>query len=153
MDAACRIRPATTADASRLAVLERRSFTDPWSEASFLEVLTLPGTVALIGEVDGVAVGYFLAREILGSAELLNLAVTPERRRRGIGQALLEAGLAAVRSRGGREVFLEVRASNAAAQALYLGHGFRPAGRRRGYYQRPSEDALVLHLALPGASG
>jgi [ribosomal protein S18]-alanine N-acetyltransferase len=153
MDAACRIRPATTADAARLAVLERRSFTDPWSEASFHEVLALPGTIALIGEVDGAAVGYFLAREILGSAELLNLAVTPERRRRGIGQRLLEEGLAAVRSRGGREIFLEVRASNAAAQALYLGHGFRPAGRRRGYYQKPTEDALVLHLQLLAASG
>jgi ribosomal-protein-alanine N-acetyltransferase len=153
MDAACRIRPATTADAARLAVLERRSFTDPWSEASFHEVLALPGTIALIGEVDGAAVGYFLAREILGSAELLNLAVTPERRRRGIGQQLLEAGLAAVRNRGGREIFLEVRASNTAAQALYLGHGFRPAGKRRGYYQRPTEDALVLHLQLPVASG
>jgi ribosomal-protein-alanine N-acetyltransferase len=116
-------------------------------------VLVLPGTVALVGEVDGMAVGYFLAREILGSAELLNLAVTPERRRRGIGQALLEAGLAVVRNRGGREIFLEVRASNAAAQSLYLGHGFRPAGRRRGYYQKPSEDALVLHLELPAASG
>jgi len=153
MDATCRIRPATIADAVRLAALERRSFTDPWSEASFREVLVMPGTIALIGEVDGAAVGYFLAREILGSAELLNLAVTPERRRRGIGQALLEAGLAVVRGRGGREIFLEVRASNAAAKALYLGNGFRPAGRRRGYYQKPSEDALVLHLALPTASG
>ena len=153
MDAACRIRPANTADASGLAALERRCFTDPWSEASFREVLAMPGTIALIGEGDGAAIGYFLAREILGSAELLNLAVTPERRRRGIGQALLEAGLAVVRGRGGREIFLEVRASNAAAQALYLAYGFRPAGRRRGYYQKPSEDALVLHLALPNASG
>ena len=82
-------------------------------------------------------VGYFLAREILGTAEVLNLAVVPERRGQGLGGVLLDAGLAAVRARGGSEVFLEVRASNAVAQALYAARGFRIEGRRRGYYRRP----------------
>ena len=62
---------------------------------------------------------------------------------------MLDAGLAAVRARGGSEVFLEVRASNAVAQALYAGRGFRTEGRRRGYYRRPDEDALVLRLVMP----
>jgi ribosomal-protein-alanine N-acetyltransferase len=125
-------------------------FTDPWSEASF-PGNALPGTIALISGWTAWSLASWRGKSSAPPA--LKPRGNAGRRRRGIGQALLEAGLAAVRSRGGREVFLEVRASNAAAQALYLGHGFRPAGRRRGYYQRPSEDALVLHLALPGASG
>ena len=96
-------------------------------------------------------IAYFLAREILGTAEVLNLAVVPEYRGRGLGGGLLDAGLAAVRARGGSEVFLEVRASNTLAQALYAARGFRTENRRRGYYRRPDEDALVLRLLLDPA--
>jgi [ribosomal protein S18]-alanine N-acetyltransferase len=79
---------------------------------------------------------------------VLNLAVVPDFRGRGLGAGLLDAGLEAVRNRGGTEVFLEVRASNAVAQSLYAGRGFRTEGRRRGYYRRPDEDALVLRLVM-----
>lgn len=93
-------------------------------------------------------VGYLIGREVGGSGEILNLAVEPAFRRRGIARALLEAGLAALRRRGAGEVFLEVRVSNAAAQALYRQAGFRPVGQRPGYYRSPREDALVLRLEL-----
>lgn len=83
-----------------------------------------------------------------GTGEVLNLAVAPEFRRRGIGGALLRAGLGALRHRKVGEVFLEVRESNHSAQALYLAHGFRPVGQRSAYYRNPKEDALVLRLAL-----
>jgi ribosomal-protein-alanine N-acetyltransferase len=78
----------------------------------------------------------------------LNLAVSPEFRRQGIGRALLRAGLAYFRKRRVEEVFLEVRESNLSAQALYLSYGFRPVGQRSAYYRNPKEDALVLWLAL-----
>jgi ribosomal-protein-alanine acetyltransferase len=110
--------------------------------------LGMPGTVALVMTAADQPMAYFLAREILGTAEVLNLAVVPEFRGRGLGAELLDAGLSAVRARGGSEVFLEVRASNAVAQALYAGRGFRTEGRRRGYYRRPDEDALVLRLVM-----
>jgi ribosomal-protein-alanine N-acetyltransferase len=105
----------------------------------------------LVAEVDQVVVGYLVAREAGGSGEILNLAVDPSFRRGGIGRALLDAGLAALRRRGAEEIFLEVRESNFAAQALYLGAGFRPVGQRAGYYRNPLEDALVLRLGpTPG---
>jgi ribosomal-protein-alanine N-acetyltransferase len=142
------IRPANFADAAAMAAIERRSFSDPWPLDGFREALGMPGTVALVMTDRDEPIAYFLAREILGTAEVLNLAVMPEYRGRGLGGGLLDAGLEAVRARGGSEVFLEVRVSNNLAQALYAARGFQTEGRRRGYYRRPDEDALVLRLLL-----
>jgi ribosomal-protein-alanine N-acetyltransferase len=152
MDAPYPIRPANFADSAALADIERRCFSDPWPLDGFREVFSMPGTVALVSTERDEPIAYFLAREILGTAEVLNLAVVPEHRGRGLGGLLLDAGLDAVKARGGSEVFLEVRASNTVAQALYAGRGFRMEGRRRGYYRRPDEDALVLRLLLPPAA-
>jgi [ribosomal protein S18]-alanine N-acetyltransferase len=148
MDGGYRIRPAVPADAKALLALERRTFTDPWSEASFREALTSAWTFGLVAETARGPAGYMIGREVAGTGEVLNLAVAPEFRRRGIAGALLEAGLAAFRRRHVDEVFLEVRESNRSAQALYLGRGFRAVGQRAGYYRNPKEDALVLRLAL-----
>jgi ribosomal-protein-alanine N-acetyltransferase len=105
-----------------------------------------------VAEIDKVIVGYLIAREAGGSGEILNLAVDPPQRRGGIARALLQSGLAALRRRGADEVFLEVRESNLAAQALYLSAGFRPVGQRAGYYRNPLEDALVLRLGFAAES-
>ncbi len=148
MDAPYRIRSAVPADATGLVGVERRAFSDPWSEASFREALVSPWTFGLVADAGRRTAGYLIAREVAGSGEVLNLAVAPEFRRRGIGGALLDAGLAALRRRKVDEVFLEVRESNISAQALYLGHGFRPVGQRAAYYRNPPEDALVLRLEL-----
>jgi ribosomal-protein-alanine N-acetyltransferase len=148
MDAPYRIRSAVPADAKALLAIERRSFTDPWSEASFNEALTSAWTFGLVAETGRGIAGYMIGREVAGTGEVLNLAVVPEFRRRGIAGALLEAGLVAFRRRNVDEVFLEVRESNRSAQALYLGRGFRAVGQRAAYYRNPKEDALVLRLAL-----
>ena len=148
MDGPYRIRSAVAADAAGLVAIERRAFSDPWSEASFREALTSPWTFGLVAEGARGVAGYLIGREVAGTGEVLNLAVTPELRRRGIGGALLEAGLTALRRRRVDEVFLEVRESNRSAQALYLGYGFRAVGQRAAYYRNPREDALVLRLEL-----
>jgi [ribosomal protein S18]-alanine N-acetyltransferase len=148
MDVAYQIRPAVSADANAMLALERRAFTDPWSEASFHEALTSAWTFGLVAETKRGMAGYMIGREVAGTGEVLNLAVAPEFRRRGIAGALLEASLAAFRRRKVDEVFLEVRESNRSAQALYLSHGFRAVGQRASYYRNPREDALVLRLAL-----
>ena len=148
MDARYRIRSAVAADTSGLYAIERRAFSDPWSEASFREALVSPWSFGLVAESGRGVAGYLIGREVAGSGEVLNLAVAPEYRRRGIGGALLGAGLAAFRRRKVDEVFLEVRESNISAQALYAGHGFRPVGQRAAYYRNPREDALVLRLEL-----
>jgi [ribosomal protein S18]-alanine N-acetyltransferase len=148
MDARYRIRPAALADLAALVAIERRCFSDPWSEAAFREALSTELTFALVVDSGRRPAGYFIGREAAGSGEILNLAVAPEFRRRGIGGALLEEGLAAFRRRRTSEVFLEVRESNHSAQALYLARGFRPVGQRAAYYRNPRENALVLRLAL-----
>ena len=165
MDARYRIRPARLTDAAELAAIERRCFTDPWSERSFREALSAVWTFGLVAEaLDGVppgngasdhaaVTGYLIAREIGGTGEILNLAVAPESRRHGIARALLDDGLRALRRRQVGEVFLEVRESNLGAQTLYLTTGFRPVGERRGYYRNPKEDALVLRLDLQESPG
>ena len=147
-DAPCRIRPARAADVDALSALERRCFSDPWSDASFRESVEAGWSFGLVAETAAGVVGYLIAREAAGTGEILNLAVAPEIRRGGIARQLLDAGLAALAVRNVEEVFLEVRESNLAAQALYVGAGFRPVGQRSGYYRSPREDALVLRRDL-----
>ena len=84
--------------------------------------------------------------EAADEGEILNLAVAPAGRRRGLGRALVEAMLEALRTRGIRQVYLEVRESNSSARALYASRGFKEVGRRKAYYRRPVEDAIVLRL-------
>ncbi len=145
MGAGYRIRPALLADVPGLAELEPRCFSDPWSATGFREMLEAPHILALVTEGPGRKLaGYLVARVIEGEGEILNLAVDPARRRRGLGSELLEAGLSLIKARGGEAIFLEVRVSNQAAINLYLAKGFRPIGQRRGYYRRPVEDAMVL---------
>ena len=148
MDAPFRIRSAAVADTAALVAIERRCFSDPWTEPSFREALGSEWTFGLVADTPRGVGGYMIGREAAGSGEVLNLAVAPEFRRRGIGGALLEAGLAAFRRRRATEVFLEVRESNHSAQSLYLARGFRAVGQRAAYYRNPREDALVLRLPL-----
>jgi ribosomal-protein-alanine N-acetyltransferase len=148
MDARFHIRPAALADAPTLSRLERQCFSDPWSTEGFREVLATPVCFGLIGEAGLEIQGYLLARAVAGEGEILNLAVVPGARRRGIGGALLEVGLRQLRNRGAREVFLEVRESNQAARAMYQSRGFRVVGARQRYYRQPVEDALVFRLPL-----
>ncbi len=94
-----------------------------------------------VAEKDGDTAGFLVSRDLGGAEiELLNLAVAPGFRRRGVGRALVAELIR--RSRG--DIFLEVRASNLGALAFYAALGFQPAGRRSGYYQGPEEDAVVM---------
>jgi ribosomal-protein-alanine N-acetyltransferase len=148
MDAPFRIRSAAVADVAAMVAIERRCFSDPWSESSFRESLESEWTFAIVADTSRGLAGYVVGRETAGTGEVLNLAVAPEFRRKGAGGALLEAGLAAFRRRHATEVFLEVRESNHSAQALYIARGFRPVGQRASYYRNPKEDALILRLPL-----
>ena len=154
MDGPCRLRPASLADVPAIARLELRAFSDAWTEAQLVDSLSQSGAVGLVAqEDDDIVVGHLIGRTVVDEGEILTLAVAPERRRRGIAARLLTEALAIMAGRGVGRVWLAVRASNDAAQALYQEHGFAPAGRRRGYYREPVEDALVLRRELsPSAS-
>jgi len=143
-----RIRPAETADAAAIWAVECRAFSDPWSLSGIGEMIRAASTRTLVAEAGGTVAGFLVARAIRDEGEILNLAVLPEHRRRGLGRELLTAGLNWLREGGAREVYLEVRHSNEAALAMYRARGFRPVGVRTDYYRHPREDALVLRCLL-----
>lgn len=148
MDATYRIRPATVADVPAIAAIERACFSDPWTAAGIAETIQYGTARAFVAVDSGRVAGYVMARISGEEAEILNLAVLPEDRRRGLARQLLTAGLAALVESNVADAYLEVRESNAGAIALYQGFGFRPVGLRSDYYRNPREDALVLRAAL-----
>ena len=148
MDARYRIRRATNADAASLAEIERRCFTDPWSTAGIVETIQHGTTIGLVVECGEGVIGYLMARISGEEGEILNLAVLPKSRRKGIARCLLEEALGSIAAAGVLEVYLEVRQSNDPALSLYQAHGFRPVGLRPDYYRDPREDALVLRAPL-----
>ena len=143
------IRPAMWEDIPLVAAIESESFSDPWSERSFGEILLAQAAIFLVAarSESRTIAGYVVALVVQNEGEILNLAVAPGFRRRGLGGELLDAGLSAVHARGARDIFLEVRESNQPALALYGTRGFSAIGQRRKYYRNPVEDALVLRRA------
>lgn len=142
------MRPATRADLTALAELERAAFDDPWTEVQLREALGWTGAVAIVAENATGLIGYVLGRVITDQAEILSLATAVPHRRRGVGRELLTTALDAMVDRGARSAWLEVRVSNQAARAMYQSAGFVAAGRRRDYYRQPLEDALILRREL-----
>ena len=119
-----------------------------WPAASVREVLAWDGVLGLAGEAKGKVVAFLIARQVKDEAEVLNLAVAPESRRRGEGGTLLRAAVGEFRRRGINRVFLEVRESNANGIAFYKKHSFTTTGRREGYYRDPVEAAIVMEIRL-----
>lgn len=138
------VRDAAAADIPRIEKLEKISFSVPWTAETLLRQLGDEGHVFLAAECDGVLVGYMGLQYVLDEGYVTNVATAPEFRQRGIASALIAETV----SRGGRLglrfLTLEVRESNSAARALYAKHGFKDAGRRRGYYENPVEDAILM---------
>ncbi len=133
--------------------IEQAAFTDPWSRRSFEELLAQPHVRALaVDGDDGALAGYVLYTVVAGEGEILNLAVAPGARRRGLGRILLEATLDRMRETGAATVFLEVRQSNQAAIELYARSGFASISLRRGYYRNPTEHAVTMALDLTAAT-
>ena len=147
--AAVEIRRLTYADLPQVVAIERRAFTTPWSLAMFVLELSKPSGVCLAADVEGELVGYLVCSRYDTVWHVMNIAVDPDRRRRGIATALLQALL----ERVGRDapVTLEVRHSNTGAIALYERFGFRSAGVRRRYYADNGEDAVIMWRSLPPA--
>ncbi len=134
-----------------MLAVERLSFADPWRESDFADAIA--GAVPFfVAEVDGHVAAYAIGRCAADEGEILNIGVHPDWRRRGIARALVRALLDALGAAGARQVYLEVRESNAAARQLYAAYGFGEIGRRARYYRRPVEDAVILR-AVVGADG
>jgi len=130
-----------------LVALERIAFSDPWSRGDFADCLRSHWP-AYVAENGADPIGYIVGRAVADEGEILNLGVALLSRRRGVGTALVRRLLDDFGARGVRSAFLEVRESNHPAQQLYASFGFTAVGRRRHYYQRPTEDAVVLRAAI-----
>lgn len=144
-----KIRRYRTDDADAVRrILEESPEAACWSTKSFDETSRLDGALVLVCEKRGEVNGFIIARQIADEAEVLNLAVQRDRRRRGEGGALLEAALSAFKAAGVSRVYLEVRESNAVATMFYEKHGFRRTGKRNGYYRDPDEAAILLEKKL-----
>lgn len=131
-------------------MIERACFSDPWSEVSFRQALDNSAVffrVAAEG-AEGPIVGYVVAWFAGGEGEIANVAVAPSARGRGIGGLLLDAAIMAAGEYGAEALYLDVRESNARARSLYDSRGFIEVGRRRRYYRRPAEDAIVLRRGI-----
>ena len=145
-------RPMREADLASVAALEAQIHAAPWTIGNFRDALAA-GYAARVGERDGRIVAYGVLMLGPGEAQILNLSVVPEARRQGIGRELLRYFVDDARWLHAGQIFLEVRASNVAAIALYETEGFTPVARRLGYYpgvgvDAPREDALVMRRAL-----
>lgn len=144
------LRPAIAADVNEIVRIERASFADPWSEESFRRILGGQSAIfqVIVMAPENRLAGYIIAFTIAPDAELLNVAVDPTYRGRGLAGQMLDAVLIQLGASGVRTAYLEVRESNRAARALYGSRGFKEIGRRRNYYRRPVEDALVMRRVL-----
>lgn len=126
----------------------RPCFGEGWSRSQCAGILPMAGVTLTIGNDDNGAIGFALARAVSDEAELLLIAVDPDRQGRGAGTALLEQFIATARAAGAHRLHLEVRDGNPAI-GLYRAYGFLPAGRRRNYYRGPDgerHDAVTLML-------
>ena len=134
----------TAAHVPQVAALEQECFSDPWSQQSVASELDNPLSLWLVWVEDGVVLGYVGSQTVMDETDMMNVAVAPAARRRGIAQKLIEALVQQLQKQGSRCLSLEVRASNAPAIALYGRLGFREVGRRLNYYRHPKEDGLIL---------
>lgn len=138
------IEPMEACHVPQIAQLEKRCFTDPWSEKSIASELENPLALWLVA-VDGEKlIGYVGSQTVLGETDMMNLAVAPEARRQGTGRALVLALVDALTEKGSHSLMLEVSVSNTPARTLYESLGFSQVGRRPKYYVNPKEDALIL---------
>ena len=123
-----------------------------WLAADYVCLPHTAGAVFLVAEVEVNAAsrvaGFAAFHQVLDEADLRNLAVAPEYRRRGVARALIEAACHRLQQAGAKRLFLEVRVSNEPARSLYSSLGFVLHSRRKNYYRDPDEDAYVLCLEL-----
>ncbi len=126
-----------------VAKIEELCFSEPWSAAA-LELLIFDGAVGFVCVTEGRVAAYGGMMHVLDEGQITNIATHPDFRRRGYAAEVLCALCDFAVCHGLSEITLEVRASNSAAISLYSAQGFLKVGERRGFYRRPTEDAIIM---------
>lgn len=132
----------------QIVELEKLCFSDPWSRPMIEPELTNPLSLWLVATQDDTLLGYIGSQSVLDAADIMNVAVSPQCRRKGIAQQLIASLSSALVQRNVRFLALEVRASNLPAISLYEKLGFIQVGRRPAYYRNPKEDAIIMRKEL-----
>lgn len=127
-----------------LAEIEQLCFAVPWSKKQLLEELENPLGSYFVAVEDGRVLGYIGSQTVIDETCVMNVAVRPDCRGRGLGSLLMEALVKDCLEKGSRLLTLEVRVSNEPALALYRAFGFQQVGLRKGYYEKPREDAIIM---------
>ena len=141
--------PLQPAHIDQMAQIEIECFSVPWSREALLEELDNPyAHYVVCCDKAGNVVGYIGSRIVLDEADITNVAVRPQYRRRGIAARLVSMMLEQMAEKGVVSVLLEVRESNLPAQKCYERAGFTVVGRRKNYYELPKEDALLMGRQL-----
>ena len=138
------IIPMDETHVAQIARLEEQCFSDPWSEKSIASELNNPLSCWLVAMDGDSLAGYVGSQTVMGETDMMNIAVDPGFRRRGIAEQLVNRLVEVLRKNESRCLTLEVRASNEPAQKLYEKLGFVLVGKRPKYYRNPREDAFIL---------
>jgi [ribosomal protein S18]-alanine N-acetyltransferase len=146
---AVEIRGLQMRDLGAIEEIEKRSYATPWSRSMFAGELAKPSSICLGAFEGGQLVGYMIISRYVDAWHVMNVAVDPEHRRRGIAMSLLERLFELTDDGTRRGYTLEVRVSNDGAIRLYEEAGFRARGIRRGYYTDNREDALIMWKDSP----
>ncbi len=139
-----KIREMLECDVSDVARIEEESFSMPWSESAFREMLLKDQMSYLVADLGGQIIGGAGIRNILGDAEITNVVIKEAYRRHGYGKLLLKTIIEKGFQMGAEAFTLEVRKSNLPAIMLYRKLGFTEEGTRKNFYERPQEDALIM---------
>lgn len=143
------LRRMTLEDIPVVIELDQLSFTLPWPERSFrFELTDNSASRCWVAEVDGRVVGMLVAWLLVDEIHIATIATHPDFRRQGIARKLLSRALLQAMNEGAQSSFLEVRASNLAAQEMYRKFGYEAAGRRKRYYKDNDEDAILMNLEV-----
>lgn len=145
------IIPTTVDHLDRIAEIEALCFTTPWSRKSFADSMANEQVISFFTAlIDNEIVGYICLFHLFEEGELLNIAVSPDYRKRGFGQQLMNKTFEYLEQKDVTRITLEVRESNNNAKNLYIKNGFKAIGIRKNYYTSPTENGIVMEKLLKG---
>ena len=141
------IRPMSETDLNVVLAIEQDSFPTPWRREHFEHEIAAPHSFPFVAEYNGIIVGYVCLMSLFEEAQILDIAVAPEQRGRGMARRLMDHAISVARENDAEVLALEVRASNIAAITLYELCGFVRTGLRQKYYEG-RDDAVLMELSL-----
>lgn len=143
-----KIEKMTEKHIAQVAEIEESIFSVPWSKNAFKDSLELENTAFYVAIKEENVVGYCGVYKVLNSADITNVAVKKEERKKGVAEQMLKEAIKDAKNEGIKEIMLEVRESNEAAISLYKKNGFESITKRKKYYRNPVEDAIIMLLKI-----